>query len=161
MKVSSSLRQKWDNVGKDVVVLHMFQRAYTCPSISPFIIKLETYLRMNDIKYEPDFEKPMGPKGKSPWITFNGKDIADSQLSIETIMPELGKEIDPHLSVEDKAIARALMVTVEERLYWVMCLDVYKFDDNLAFVKEWCPPFPGVPGFLLGVFDQVVADSTR
>ena len=57
------------------MTLHMFPRHRHRPSGSPFVIKLETYLRMAGIKYEVDTSKPMGPKGKSPWITFNGEEV--------------------------------------------------------------------------------------
>ncbi len=41
----SALRKKWNNAGKDVVVLHQFDRARSCPNPSPYPIKLETFLR--------------------------------------------------------------------------------------------------------------------
>ncbi len=46
----NQLQAKWNAAGKDVVVLHMFPRAIYCPNPSPFVIKLETWLRMNNIK---------------------------------------------------------------------------------------------------------------
>ena len=61
---------------KPRIVVHMFPRHRTRPSGSPFIIKLETYLRMAGISYDVDFAKPMGPKGKSPWITFDGQEVS-------------------------------------------------------------------------------------
>ena len=42
------------------------------PSISPYVLKLETFLRIHRIKYVNDFEQPLSEKGKCPWITFNG-----------------------------------------------------------------------------------------
>ncbi len=47
----AKLRQLWDSRGKDVVTLHMFPRATTGPSPSPFPVKLELYLKIMDIKY--------------------------------------------------------------------------------------------------------------
>ncbi len=44
------LRAEWDGREKDVVTLHMFDRALTSPNPSPFPIKLETYLRAAGIK---------------------------------------------------------------------------------------------------------------
>ena len=44
------LQAEWNAVGKDVVVLHMVKRAVHCPNPSPYVVKLETWLRMNDIK---------------------------------------------------------------------------------------------------------------
>ena len=45
MPSKAELRQKWNEVGDDKVVLHILQRAKTRINGSPFGIKLETYLR--------------------------------------------------------------------------------------------------------------------
>jgi hypothetical protein len=37
---------------KDVVILHQFPRGARAPSVSPFPIKLETWLRITGIKYQ-------------------------------------------------------------------------------------------------------------
>ncbi len=50
------LRTGWNCRGKVVVTLHMFDRAVTGPNPSPYPIKLETYLRMMDIKSVHFFE---------------------------------------------------------------------------------------------------------
>ncbi len=42
-------------------------------------------------RYVPDFEEYKSTKGKSPWITVNGIDVADSQLAIEYLIRTLGK----------------------------------------------------------------------
>ncbi len=46
----AALRELWNSRDRDVVTLHMFDRACTAPNPSPFPIKLETYLRMAGIK---------------------------------------------------------------------------------------------------------------
>ena len=49
--------------------------------------------RMHDIKYVSDYEEPQSAKGKTPWITINGEDIADSQIAMEYLAEKfkLGK----------------------------------------------------------------------
>ena len=76
-------QEKWNNAGKDVVVLHQFPRATFCPNPSPYPIKIETFLRATGIEYVNDFEDFTSPKGKCPWITINGENVSDSQLSME------------------------------------------------------------------------------
>ena len=49
----------------------------------------------------------MSKKGKTPWITLNSVDVADSQLSIEYITRELGIDIESNLTEEEKAVSRA------------------------------------------------------
>ena len=87
-------RQKWAKVGQDVVVLHQFPRPKTCLSLSPFPIKVETFLRITGIKYVNDFDFPYSPDTrKSPWITLNGEDISDSQIIVETLARKFGKDL--------------------------------------------------------------------
>ena len=52
------------------------------------------FLRVAGIKYENDFDYPQHPvTSKSPWITINGEDIADSQRIIETLSRKFGKDL--------------------------------------------------------------------
>lgn len=65
-----------------------------------------------------DHEEPLGPKGKTPWITLNGEDVGDSQMIIEKLAAKFGKEFDAHLSQEEKAVAHALRIMVDEYFFW-------------------------------------------
>ena len=60
----------------------------------------------------------MGPKGKAPWITLNGEEIGDSQLCLELLARKFHKDFSSHLSVADRAVARAFQIMAEEHLYW-------------------------------------------
>ena len=111
----SSHTGKWSHLGKDVVVLHGLGRTYTCTSVSPFVIKLETFLRVAKIKYEFDNKDPFGKLGKTPWITFNGRDITDSQLCLEYISQILDIDLDKNLTTKEKAVSRAFRVALEDR----------------------------------------------
>ncbi|RXG57302.1 Failed axon connections, partial [Armadillidium vulgare] len=48
----AAARLEWDSAGQDVVVLHGFPRSKVCPNLSPYVLKLETYLRVAGIKYK-------------------------------------------------------------------------------------------------------------
>lgn len=77
-------RNRWKNSPKDIVVVHTIERGKLVPNASPFALKLETYLRMANIPYQIDNSYPYSVnKGKTPWITFNGENVADSQFCIE------------------------------------------------------------------------------
>lgn len=60
----------------------------------------------------------MGPKGKTPWITFNGRKIGDSQLCMEILAEYFDKDLSSHLSEEERAVGRSMRIMVEEHLYW-------------------------------------------
>ena len=99
----------------DLVVLHSLPRAYKCPCMSPYPLKLETFLRIMGISYVTDYNKPRGSKGKSPWIDFNGQELTDSQLILEYLSRYFDKDLDDRLSKADRATARMVRVMVEER----------------------------------------------
>ena len=50
--------------------------------VTNYLTKLHN-LTNNLVQYINDFEEPMSEKEKSPWITINGTNIADSQIAIE------------------------------------------------------------------------------
>ncbi|XP_063606667.1 failed axon connections homolog [Penaeus indicus] len=140
-------RFAWGSLGRDVVVLHSTPRGRFAPNMSPFVIKLETFLRMAKIPYKVDFEEPFGPKGKTPWITLNGEELTDSQL----VMAELTRryELTDKLSVEQQAVARALTVMVDEHLIWGLRVWRYDVDrgqgfsecmSNVPFYYKWLVP---------------------
>ncbi len=122
-------RVKWNNVGKDVVVLHMFPRAKFSPNLTPYPIKLETFLRMTKIKYEVDFEEPIGSKGKSPWMTFNGQEVADSHICIDHLKRDVeGVDLDAHLTAEERAVARGFRALFEDHLYFCLVTMRYLYN---------------------------------
>ena len=135
-------RQKWISVGKDVVVLHGFPRGKTCLSLSPFPLKLETYLRMNNIKYVTEFKHFIGPKGKTPWITINGVDIADSQLALEYLAQHFQIDMSHYLDKEERAIERSMRILMEDHLYWwavieKVCADEYNMYKMICFSSNF------------------------
>ena len=62
-----------------------------------------------DIRYDCDFKDPMSPKGKCPWMQFNGEAISDSQFCIERLKEEFVVDLDDHLTAQEKAISKAFV----------------------------------------------------
>jgi len=108
--------EKWDSSPKDKVILHNLRRCKPLPNVSPFGLKLETYLRLAKIPYELDDANPLGPHGTLPWITYNGTHIADSHLSIQYLNKKLGVNLNNGKSEEVLAVARASRIVVEDHL---------------------------------------------
>lgn len=57
----------------------------------------------------------MSPKGKIPWITYNGKDVSDSQFCIEYLGELLNKNLNDNVrSSVERAAARAFFKLAED-----------------------------------------------
>lgn len=102
------------------LILHQPKGAWGEPSLSPFCIKLECYLRMAEIPYEvrpPEMLK--APKGKIPYVELDGKLVGDSQLIIDELVSRYGDRLDHALSREQRALARVTRRAIEEGGYFV------------------------------------------
>jgi glutathione S-transferase len=102
------------------LVLHETPGAWGAPSISPFCIKLECYLRMAGIEYEArvaDFRR--APKGKIPFVEIDGRLVGDSQLIIELLKQKHGDPLDARLDARRRAIGHATRRMLEEATYFV------------------------------------------
>ncbi|XP_061181501.1 failed axon connections homolog [Saccostrea echinata] len=125
--------QSWP---KDVVLLHHCGKGPYAPSLSPFIIKLETFLKLTDIPYEIVRDYKLGPKGKVPWMEYNGAAMGDSQLCMEYLIEELHIDIDDHLSTTERAIGTSFQRMVDEHTYWLMVHWRWAFDNEKLCLKQ-------------------------
>lgn len=111
-------RREWNSEeNKDTVIFHMFPRNPLSPSMSPYVLKLETFLRMHDVKYKVDHNIPMHPvTQKCPWITFNGEEVADSQHIMEFLSEKLSlaPKHDLDANPKDKVFARGVRSIIED-----------------------------------------------
>uniref|UniRef100_A0A0B7AVJ2 GST N-terminal domain-containing protein n=1 Tax=Arion vulgaris TaxID=1028688 RepID=A0A0B7AVJ2_9EUPU len=123
----------------NTVVLYQWPRGPYAPSMSNFPIKLETYLRLANISYVNDFSGLPSPKGKLPFISYNGEFVSDSQFSIEYLNKKLDRDINKSLTKEERAVAKAIQVMVEEHLYWVMVYIRWIYDKELKIVTLGVP----------------------
>jgi len=99
---------------KDVVYLCQFPLVPSVRTISPFAIKLETWLRVSGIKYENVFTRKFHPKTNLiPYIELNGEQFSDSNLIIEMLKKKFEVDLDSELSAEEEAMTRAATGMVE------------------------------------------------
>lgn len=120
------------------LLVHNIRSAWGLPSVGPFCLKLETYLRMVEIPYETvvDATPFRAPKGKLPWIEHEGNKIGDSGLIIEYLESRLGCDADACLSDGERAIAHSLRRLIEENLYWTMVYDRWMVEENWAKARD-------------------------
>lgn len=104
----------------DKVFLFTFPQAHHVHNISPFSLKVESFLRLHKIPYEVVSTFKFSPKGQIPYIRLNSKEdgvlIADSNFIIEFLSKKLGidKLEEGMLSSHERAIAHAYTRMVEE-----------------------------------------------
>lgn len=105
-----------------MIKLHQFPSRKNLPNMSPFCMKLETYLRMAKLPFEivTSMNPGKAPKGKLPYINDGEKIIADSGLIIDYLKQTYGDSLDQHLSEQQKAEALAWRRLMEEHLYWAL-----------------------------------------
>ncbi|KAG8124009.1 hypothetical protein E2320_019310, partial [Naja naja] len=106
---------------KDAIILHQFSRPNNgIPSLSPFCLKMETYLRMADLPYQNYFDGKLSPQGKMPWIEYNRKKVSGTEFIIDFLEEKLGVNLNKHLGPHERAVSRAVTKMVEEHFYWTL-----------------------------------------
>lgn len=119
-----------------MIKLHGFGPNLGLPDPSPFVLKLDAYLRMSGIPFEradgiDNIQK--APKGKLPYISDGEQIIADSSFVVQHLAQKYSIDLDGHLSDEQRAVAYMLRSTLEEKLYW--CSLYFRWIDDAGWVK--------------------------
>ncbi|HEV7735284.1 MAG TPA: glutathione S-transferase family protein [Candidatus Binatia bacterium] len=114
------------------LVVHQLPGGWGLPSISPFCLKIDAYLRIVDIPFQTvvDATPFGGPKGKLPWLEHEGQKIGDSGFIIEYLERRFGCDPNASLSSAERGVALSLRRLIEENLYWAMVYDRWIVDEN-------------------------------
>jgi glutathione S-transferase len=120
------------NQNSSELVLHELPGAWGLPSVSPFCLKLQTWLRIAGVPYTiiVDPTPFKAPKGKLPFIEHEGRRIGDSGFAIDYVAEKFGVDPDVGLDVSSRGMAVALRRMVEENLYWTMVYDRWVVEEN-------------------------------
>lgn len=152
---------------KDLVYLFQFPVSPYIRTISPFSLKLETWLRRNKIDYENVHTMKKHPKIRQiPYIELNGEAIPDSSRIIQRLTKEFQVTCDSSLTKEQKAIAHATTVMLEYRtmqigFYWRYGHHAHEFTEKLMqnyaekkfgmyFFRNLHPPISKMRGYMNG-----------
>jgi glutathione S-transferase len=102
-----------------MIKLYQFAPAWNVSNLSPFCLKVETYLKMAGLQYEVVHSNPLqAPKVQLPFIEDNGKRIGDSQFIIEYLKETYGDGVDAHLTPPERAVSNAMQRLIENHLAW-------------------------------------------
>ncbi|XP_065194132.1 failed axon connections homolog isoform X3 [Sycon ciliatum] len=132
---------------KDVVYLFHFGRVPSGPDPSSFCVKMETFLRMNGIKYKAITTQQMGPKDKMPYIAYNGQVISDSDFIVDFLIKELQLKCDSDLDESQRAVGHVTCQMLEENTYWAIVH--YRWVQN---VRQLPDLFVNSPGTVMRLF---------
>ncbi len=137
-------------------LLTLFQppgRPWRSPSLSPFCVKLETYLRITETPHEVEpMARSGAPKGKVPYVDLgDGTILGDSHLIIAELEQRriaAGKPaLDAGLGARDAAVGHAVRRMLEEGFYYVMLHQRWTPEASYEVMKAAFKNF--VPGFVL------------
>lgn len=151
-KRKSPVKEDWK---PDVVYLYQFPRTRLLPNLSPFCMKVETWLRMSDINYEiPKCSFTLRSKeGTMPFVEFNGKEYFDSSFILRDV-DELIKHtsLDDHLSAEQKSTSRAFEAMTEKSM--AISAWFYRMENVEKLLDLFDPKIFGLFGSLFKMIDS-------
>uniref|UniRef100_T1IR42 Failed axon connections n=1 Tax=Strigamia maritima TaxID=126957 RepID=T1IR42_STRMM len=107
---------------QDVVYLYQFTRnPVVGPSVSPFCVKVETWLRAVGLRYEnvDHRMKFKSKKGQLPFVELNGDEIADSDLIIKQLGQHFNKDLDEGLTTAQRSVSHAYISMLDHHTGWV------------------------------------------
>ncbi len=104
------------------------------PDLSPFVTKVETYLRMTQRPYTKAFgDLRKAPHKKLPYIEDGGQVVADSNAIVRYLQTQYGDALDEgQLRAEQRATAAAWKSLFESDLYFVVTYSRWWHDEDFA-----------------------------
>ncbi|MCY1282953.1 hypothetical protein D9M68_335920 [compost metagenome] len=101
-----------------MITLFQFPPSFGVPNISPFCLKVETFLRLTGLDYQIKVlaNPGKGPKGKLPFITLGEEVIADSAIILRTLNERLALPLDQHLDAAGRGRSVAITRLCDEHL---------------------------------------------
>ncbi|TPX30735.1 hypothetical protein SmJEL517_g05757 [Synchytrium microbalum] len=123
---------------RDTVFLYGFPKVsvehYRGVNMSPYVTKLELYLRICKVKYVSKLtERTKAPRSKTPYIKYNEDIVGDTSLIIRYLERNgVSQSLDSHLTKEQVAIGTALFSLAEDRIYWATVYQRWQHEPNWA-----------------------------
>ena len=119
--------------------LYLFQgpAIWNLANGSPFCIKLEFFLRSQNIPYKTKgFSPKLAPRGKMPFVKWRGSFLGDSEIIMHTLCRDLNISLDSHLSDQEKHLSHALKRMLEDGTYFAGLWNRWVIDDNWQVIKQ-------------------------
>jgi len=129
-----------------MIKLYSFGPAFGLPDPSPFVTKINLYMKMAGIEFQPIADVGnlrKAPKAKLPYIEDEGKIIADSIFIIDHLKRKYSADLDSWLDDEQNANAQLLGKSLDENLYWTIVHSRWIRDDVWPSIEKQF--FSGLP----------------
>ena len=148
-----------------MITLHKFVPAWGLPDISPFCVKVETYLRMTGAEYKVVVsDSRRAPKGKCPYIEYDGNLISDSSTIIEYLEIRTSTPMDADLTPQERAISSALKAMLEDQFYfvglWTRWVDPLGWKIYRPVITQLGTEL-GVPKLLIPLFEPIIRSKMK
>ena len=143
-------------------VLWVMPRCWGLPNASPFVMKLQTWLRMAEVPHETKelTRPPRSPSGKVPYLERpDGTLLCDTARIIALLTDERSVQLDVGRTAEERAKAVLLTRLLEDHLYWVICWSRFGRDEGWVVTRE--AYFGGLPALLRPVVATMVRRQLR
>lgn len=122
-----------------MITLYGFGKRYGLADASPFVLKVDTFLRLAGIEFKRA-DKPTNlfkaPKAKLPFIEDGDQRIADSYFILKYLEENYGVSLDSHLSDEQRASSCLMIKAIEEHLYFCLVYSRWVRDDTWPILKK-------------------------
>ena len=120
-----------------MIVVHILPSGFGLPSVSPFCLKLLTWLRMAELEHEVRVANlRQAPRGKVPWVELDGEVIPDSERIIENLTARFDVDLDAWLDAQQRAQGHAIRRMIEEHTYFTLVWDRWVDEDRWRTALE-------------------------
>ncbi len=147
------------------VSLYKFGEAWGISDPSPFCVKLESFLILNNIDYKAviqDARKSLAeaPKQKLPFVEFSdGTRIGDSTLIIEELSKTHNINMDKSLNITQRGTSYAFRQMLDESFYFAALYSRWIDDKGWAVIMPLF--FSSVPSFIRGFISERVRKTVK
>lgn len=103
------------------LTIYAFPRCWGLPNMSPYCVKLETYLRLAGTRYVRKVgDLREAPRGQMPYARFGGELVGDSDAIIARVISSGGRDLDARLPAAARVQHHAIARMLEESTVWIL-----------------------------------------
>ena len=138
-KYQDKIEELTDRFGKTTVIINAFPASL---DFSPYLIKFETFLRINRIRYVKRQSQKFGQTTlpENFWIiAFEGQIYDDINEAIKDLSIKHDIDMDLHLNEGQKAIGRTFEKMLEHHLYHLILIQRWTYDQGQHFKRTFFP----------------------